>query len=146
MPPQLSIYRKSLKETPWVSKDVLLTSWNSQIDYKYGLTTHLTESQDLMTCHNELDASNSTCSAGGIHRHFKGMIHYGVSREESVGVTTVSSTQKSIEKSWIMGQSKPKRSCSSGGSSRPKSSKPWLVMQRNIPRPSNEDCNMSMRK
>ena len=41
--PQLSIYWKGLKETPWVSKDAPLASRNGQIDYKYDLTIHLTK-------------------------------------------------------------------------------------------------------
>ena len=72
---QLSIRWNGLKETPWVSKDASLMSRTGQIDYKYGLTIHLTKSQDLMMCHNKSNAFNSKCSTGGVHRHLKWMIH-----------------------------------------------------------------------
>ena len=62
VPPQLSIYWKGLKETPWVSKDAPLTSWNDQIDYKYNLTIYPTKSRDLMMCHNKSGALTQNAS------------------------------------------------------------------------------------
>ena len=71
---QHSIHENCLKETPWVSKDALLASQNGQINYKHSLTTYLTKTRDLMKCHNNSNASDSRCHAGGIHRRIKGMI------------------------------------------------------------------------
>ena len=143
MPLQLSIHRNGLKKTLWVSKDIPLTSRNGQINCKYGLIIHLIESGDLVMCLNKSNASNSKCPARGVHHHLKWMIQWGVTREWFAGVTiTIPIYWRVINSRTVI----PLRSCSTEGSSRQTSVRLWPSMWINISRPSNGDCNKSLRK